>query len=181
MDKLNRYMGAIGLLLLFIACESATKLTNEDPMGREIIDYTNLVAISTEMNTARMAKDYEKFAEFLTDDASFTYPSGKIDQGKDAIIKSNKIIDETISTLPMPSDSVIYLAIKGNDPIQGDYKVLMAWDVNTIKAGIDEVDIMQHNVTWFTADNKVERRVSFYDRSQIQKFYQTDPLVSDIE
>tara|TARA_B100000989_G_C19411562_1_gene414598 strand:- start:143 stop:688 length:546 start_codon:yes stop_codon:yes gene_type:complete len=181
MNKLNRYISILSLLVLFIACESTTKLSDEDPMGREIIDYTELVAVSTDMNAARMAKDYEKFADFLTDDASFTYPSGKIDQGKDAIIKSNKIIDETISTLPMPSDSVIYLAIKGKDPIQGDYKILMAWDVNTIKAGNDVVDIMQHNVTWFTAENKIERRVSFYDRSQIQKFYQTDPLVSDME
>ena len=37
MDNLNKYRSILGLLILFIACESTTKLTDEDPMGRRII------------------------------------------------------------------------------------------------------------------------------------------------
>ena len=158
--------------LLFTSCEECDCGVN----GATIIDYSPLEGKAQIMKTAFENKDVDTMLELFTDDMEWVFPNGEKFEGKEEAKQGFNYVFSLWDEMKMDSggdeEPPIILATSGE---QGQF--LMRWSPYSYKSfSGEEYTIRNHSVLWFNGDGMIKGAYNYYDRKEISKAYEDDPI-----
>ena len=172
-------VAVIALAVCVAGCDTATKNTKAAAITNPLFtiapaDYT----IIAEKALTQLANfDYDAWGEMLADNVEYSFPDGDNDTrtkliGKAAVVGWWKGFrkDSGISSMTMSEFNHFPLDVTG-DPKGGAVKGLYVFSYfsNKMVFGGNSVGLRMNFVTHFNADKKIDRYVTYYDRTPIIK------------
>ena len=172
-------VAVIALAVCVAGCDTATKNTKAAAITNPLFtiapaDYT----IIAEKALTQLANfDYDAWGEMLADNVEYSFPDGDNDTrtkliGKAAVVGWWKGFrkDSGISSMTMSEFNHFPLDVTG-DPKGGAVKgfYVFSYFSNKMVFGGNSVGLRMNFVTHFNADKKIDRYVTYYDRTPIIK------------
>ena len=169
----------VALTICMTGCDTATKNTNTEAITNPLFtiapaDYT---VIAEKALTQLANFDYDAWGQMLADNVEYSFPDGDNDTrtklvGKAAVVGWWKGFrkDSGISSMTMSEFNHFPLDVIG-DPKGGATKGIHVFSYfsNKMIFGRNSVGLRMNFVTHFNADKKIDRYVTYYDRTPIIK------------